>query len=62
MMAATAIRVRELAEERLTHEQKRRLAYELTLLSRISVRSAPDAICGSAVQDAVERIRKEMRG
>lgn len=61
MTAATALSVRELAEQRLTFEQKRTLASELALLSKISARSKPDAIVGQAVEDAVARVRKELR-
>lgn len=61
MNAATALRVRELADEQLTFDQKRQLSNELTLLGRISRSSKPDAIVGEAIEKAVLRVRKEMR-
>jgi hypothetical protein len=61
MKAITVIQVRELAEERLTFEQKRKLANDLVLLGRISPSSRPDADVSHAIQDAVSRVRKEMR-
>jgi hypothetical protein len=61
MKVITAIQIRELADQRLTFEQKRGLANDLALLGRISNRSKPDAEVGMAIQDAVSRIRKELR-
>lgn len=61
MTVETALAVRWLADEQLTFEQKRRLANELALLSKISRSSKPEAIVGSAIEQAVERIRKELR-
>ena len=60
MRAATAILTRDEAEG-LSAKGRLRVTNELVLLDKLSRSTKPDAVVGSAIEEAVLAIRKELR-
>ena len=61
MRAATAITTRDEAESLLSPRGRLRVTNELVLLDKLSRSTKPDAVVGSAIEEAVLAIRKELR-